>query len=51
MYNTCEWCGANLDPAERCDCQGAGQTIEADFIHYINKKYKQNEITESKKSV
>ena len=19
-YNTCELCGANLDPGERCDC-------------------------------
>lgn len=20
-YNTCEYCGANLDPGEKCDCQ------------------------------
>lgn len=20
-YNKCEFCGANLDPGERCDCQ------------------------------
>lgn len=21
MYRTCEYCGANLDPDERCDCR------------------------------
>lgn len=21
MYHTCPYCGANLDPGERCDCQ------------------------------
>lgn len=21
MYRTCPYCGANLDPGERCDCQ------------------------------
>ncbi len=20
-FNTCQWCGSNLDPGERCDCQ------------------------------
>lgn len=20
-YNTCSWCGSNLDPGERCNCQ------------------------------
>jgi len=22
-YETCPWCGANLDPGEKCDCAGA----------------------------
>ena len=21
FYHTCEYCGANLDPGEKCDCQ------------------------------
>ena len=23
QYNTCPYCGAHLDPGERCDCQSA----------------------------
>lgn len=23
-YHTCPYCGANLDPGERCDCESAG---------------------------
>ena len=23
QYNTCPYCGANLDPGERCDCSRA----------------------------
>lgn len=26
-YRTCEHCGANLDPGERCDCQQEQQGI------------------------
>lgn len=26
MYYTCEYCGSNLDPGERCDCQKEKQT-------------------------
>ncbi len=25
-YLTCPYCGANLDPGERCDCEGAGNS-------------------------
>ena len=39
-YNTCPYCGANLDPNERCDCQleGSGEVketrvdVDFDFI-------------------
>jgi len=28
-YNQCQYCGANLDPGERCDCQeGESQEIQ-----------------------
>ena len=20
-FNTCQWCGSNLDPGERCECR------------------------------
>lgn len=27
-YRTCPYCGANLDPGERCDCQDEEQRDE-----------------------
>jgi len=27
-YRECPYCGANLDPGERCDCQDKEQTDE-----------------------
>lgn len=27
-YRTCPYCGANLDPGERCDCQDEEQPDE-----------------------
>lgn len=30
-YRTCPYCGANLDPGERCDCQtGAEESSQDD---------------------
>lgn len=26
-YRTCEYCGSNLDPGERCDCQTAQKAL------------------------
>lgn len=26
-YNTCQKCGANLDPGEKCDCEQRGEQL------------------------
>lgn len=31
MYRTCEHCGANLDPDERCDCRDKLEQREAEL--------------------
>ena len=31
MYHTCEHCGANLDPDEKCDCQDKLEQGEAEL--------------------
>lgn len=39
-FNTCRYCGANLDPNEKCDCrQQPEETARkaAGYIHYIKK--------------
>jgi len=32
QYNICPYCGANLDPGERCDCQDEN---EEDILQII----------------
>ena len=29
QYRTCPYCGANLDPCERCDCQEKEKSDDA----------------------
>ena len=31
-FKVCEWCGAHLDPAERCDCRGADRKEQEPFF-------------------
>lgn len=35
MFNTCPYCGANLDPGEKCDCRSKETPLEplSDFLH------------------
>ena len=42
MYHTCEHCGANLDPDEKCDCQDKLEQREADLqkMMEVDKKNK-----------
>lgn len=41
-YNTCVYCGANLDPGEKCDCwQKPEKTARKATIHYIKKDRRQ----------
>ncbi len=35
-YNVCEYCGANLDPGERCDCQDRKKKQEEFLLRMIN---------------
>lgn len=50
-YNECPYCGANLDPGERCECEAErlrGQSIRKrhhrDLIEYMNElEEKRNE--------
>ena len=30
-YRVCEYCGSNLDPGERCDCQSAQKPVRSVF--------------------
>lgn len=32
-YKTCQLCGANLDPGERCDCKESAPSVAADEAH------------------
>ena len=42
MYRTCEHCGANLDPDERCDCRDELERREEELrkMMEIDKKHK-----------
>ncbi len=37
FFNTCEYCGANLDPGERCDCRDIKKERTAEASAPINK--------------
>lgn len=28
-YKTCQLCGSNLDPGEKCDCEERGEKVES----------------------
>lgn len=37
LYKTCDFCGANLDPEERCDCLGAkGLSVSEPFLMSVD---------------
>ena len=42
-YHTCKFCGANLDPGEKCDCQmnttEKKNAYKRQLAHILNKKY------------
>ena len=40
QYNICPYCGANLDPGERCDCQGDEEDEESRKSNEISEKEK-----------
>lgn len=31
-FKTCEFCGSNLDPGERCDCQSAQKALRRSIL-------------------
>ena len=36
-YHTCEYCGSNLDPGEKCDCrQKDGKNIMGNYVEALN---------------
>ena len=37
-YNTCDYCGANLDPGEKCDCKPEGMSPAGYEILTASKK-------------
>ena len=42
-YHTCEYCGINLDPGERCDCQTAQKALGSVFSVKVEKMPKRTE--------
>ena len=34
-YKECEYCGAHLDPAEKCDCRDKKKEGESDGVHSV----------------
>ena len=42
-YHTCEYCGSNLDPGERCDCQTAQKALRSVFSAKVEKEPKRTE--------
>lgn len=39
IFKQCEFCGANLDPNEKCDCQKKLKASEEKEITYKNSKF------------
>jgi len=43
-YHTCEYCGANLDPGEICDCIKKENSYKNKTIKIISTGYNKNNI-------
>lgn len=43
-FNTCEYCGCNLDPAEKCDCDKKTERNKKNFELLINGNKFQREL-------
>lgn len=41
-YHTCSYCGANLDPGEKCDCSKNNKNIKEEKIYGNRSEYSRN---------
>lgn len=50
IFKTCEKCGANLDPGEKCDCEKTATPARRRIVshgqyHYITKNWDLSKVT------
>lgn len=44
MFKTCEYCGANLDPGESCDCDNIYEETRRKYMKLIDDNHFQTQI-------